>query len=516
MGYGFVIDNRTCIGCHACSTACKSENDVPVGINRTWVKYTEVGKYPEVKRGFQVTRCNHCENPPCVAICPTESMFKRGDGIVDFDPEVCIGCKGCIQACPYDAIDIDPVTSSASKCNFCAHRTEVGLEPACVVVCPTHSIIAGDMSDSDSEISQVLKKQPVSVRKPEQGTSPKLFYIEGQAVSLIPTSTAVGEQFMWSERVSEQDSCGPIEEKNVVASSHMTQVAYNAQHKIHWHWPVPTYFVTKSIGTGIFMLMALFLGFGWFSFNIETVLALTFGSLFFIVVTTALLVYDLEHPLRFLYIVFKPQWKSWLTKGAFILIAFSNLAGLWFVIEFFYWFKDLAPPFWLESIRPYVYFLGFFLATASSAYTAFLFGQAEGRDLWQSSSFPLHLIVHSFMCGSAFILAMSPFIPSGEMLAPSMKNIMIAGIFLDLIVIWSEFGMSHASEIASRAAKDITQGSFKTMFWFGAILIGHIIPTLIALMNIPYFEFLAPLLVFIGLYFYEYAFVTAPQKIPNS
>ena len=127
MNYGFLIDNRKCIGCHACSTACKSENEVPVGVNRTWVKYTEKGVFPNTRRYFQVTRCNHCANPPCVRICPVTAMYQRQDGIVEFDPTRCIGCKACMQACPYDAIYIDPDTHTAAKCHYCAHRTDVGL-----------------------------------------------------------------------------------------------------------------------------------------------------------------------------------------------------------------------------------------------------------------------------------------------------------------------------------------------------------------------------------------------------
>ena len=130
MNYGFVIDNRKCIGCHACSTACKSENQVPLGVNRTWVKYVETGAYPDVTRHFQVTRCNHCANPPCARICPTAAMYQREDGIVEFDSSACIGCKACMQACPYDAIYIDPESHTAAKCHYCGHRTEIGLEPA--------------------------------------------------------------------------------------------------------------------------------------------------------------------------------------------------------------------------------------------------------------------------------------------------------------------------------------------------------------------------------------------------
>ncbi|MCB0177050.1 MAG: 4Fe-4S dicluster domain-containing protein, partial [Anaerolineae bacterium] len=202
MNYGFIINNKTCIGCHACSTACKSENEVPLGVYRTWVKYVEKGEFPNSKRYFQVTRCNHCANPPCVRICPVTAMYQRHDGIVEFDPDVCIGCKACMQACPYDAIYIDPNTHSAAKCHYCSHRTDLGLEPACVVVCPTHSIIAGDLDDPHSEISRRLTREQVSVRKPEQGTAPKLFYIEGDDIGLTPTATKAN--FMWSDLISEQ------------------------------------------------------------------------------------------------------------------------------------------------------------------------------------------------------------------------------------------------------------------------------------------------------------------------
>ena len=200
MNYGFIIDNRKCIGCHACSTACKSENEVPLGVYRTWVKYVETGQYPDTRRHFQVTRCNHCANPPCVRICPVTAMYQRDDGIVEFDPRICIGCKACMQACPYDAIYIDPETHTAAKCHFCAHRVELGLEPACVVVCPEHAIIAGDIDDPSAEISRMLAIHDVTVRKPEQGTAPKLFYIDGNDFALHPTATErTPETFLWAD-----------------------------------------------------------------------------------------------------------------------------------------------------------------------------------------------------------------------------------------------------------------------------------------------------------------------------
>ena len=104
--FGFLIDNRKCIGCHACTVACKSEQQVPLGVDRTWVKYVEKGTFPNNRRLFTVMRCNHCDRAPCISICPVTSLYRRDDGVVDFNPERCIGCKACMQACPYDALHI--------------------------------------------------------------------------------------------------------------------------------------------------------------------------------------------------------------------------------------------------------------------------------------------------------------------------------------------------------------------------------------------------------------------------
>ena len=157
MNYGFVIDNRMCIGCHACTVACKSEHDIPIGVNRTHVKYIEKGQFPNSSREFSVHRCNHCHDAPCVEICPTTALYDRADGIVDFDSDRCIGCKSCMQACPYDALYIDPDTHTAAKCNYCAHKVDHGYEPACVVVCPVEAIISGDLDDPNSNISHLVK-----------------------------------------------------------------------------------------------------------------------------------------------------------------------------------------------------------------------------------------------------------------------------------------------------------------------------------------------------------------------
>src|SRR5499433_1102345 len=200
MKFGFLIDHRKCIGCHACSVACKEEHQVPLGVYRTWVKYVEKGAFPNTRRHFTVLRCNHCEDAPCVTICPVTALYKRSDGIVDFNPNTCIGCKSCMQACPYDALYIDPNSNTAAKCNFCAHRVENKLQPACVIVCPTQAILAGDLDDPASNVSRTVATQKVSVRKPEKGTEPKLFYVGIEGDLLRPTRLSRQNGYVFAEQ----------------------------------------------------------------------------------------------------------------------------------------------------------------------------------------------------------------------------------------------------------------------------------------------------------------------------
>mgnify|MGYP003337648580 CR=1 FL=1 len=177
-----VLDQSRCIGCHACTTVCKSENDVPLGVTRTYVKYVDVGVFPQARRAFQVTRCNQCEDAPCVAACPTSAMHRRDDGIVDFDKSICIGCKACIAACPYDAIFINPEDHSAEKCNFCANRVENHLEPACVSVCPTECRIFGDLDDATSEVAHIVQRDAFeNVADGNPGSDPQIAQVRGGA-----------------------------------------------------------------------------------------------------------------------------------------------------------------------------------------------------------------------------------------------------------------------------------------------------------------------------------------------
>src|ERR1051325_7449131 len=259
--WGKVIDQDKCIGCHACTVAGKSENDVPLSVTRTYVKAVDVGVFPQARRALQVTRCNQCDDAPCVAACPTSAMFRRPDGIVDFDKSACIGCKACMAACPYDAIFINPEDHAAEKCNFCAHRIDIGLEPACVVVCPVEAIVVGDLNDPTSKVAQIVNREPVLVRRPEKGTRPKLFYKGAHEATLDPLAARRpdGGIYMWSEQpaTAQQVGSGQSTVWGGTSSSAAALLAYDVSHKAPWDWRVGLYTWTKSIAAGAYFVPLL-------------------------------------------------------------------------------------------------------------------------------------------------------------------------------------------------------------------------------------------------------------------
>ncbi len=178
--WSMLVDTRRCIACQACTMACSMENASPDGEFRTVVATYVV---TDAKGGSELATlprlCNHCENPPCVPVCPIFATFKRADGIVLVDGERCVGCAYCVNACPYDARFINHHTGKADKCTFCSHRIEAGLLPACVETCVGGARIFGDLNDPHSEISRRVQAagERIKVLKPEAKTAPHVFYI---------------------------------------------------------------------------------------------------------------------------------------------------------------------------------------------------------------------------------------------------------------------------------------------------------------------------------------------------
>jgi len=198
--YGMGIDIDKCIGCGRCMQACKTENDVPSVpfFFRTWVEryviktdksvnvnninmnvgeQTEAFVEKDALRSFFVPKlCNQCDHPPCVQVCPVGATFKTADGVVLMDTKRCIGCRYCIQACPYGARYLHPHRKVADKCNFCYHRLVKGLLPACVEVCPKQARIFGDMKSIASPLGRFMRMNKIHVLKPGLNTDPKVYY----------------------------------------------------------------------------------------------------------------------------------------------------------------------------------------------------------------------------------------------------------------------------------------------------------------------------------------------------
>jgi len=497
--WGKILDQTRCIGCHACSTACKSENGVPLGVNRTYVKAVEVGTFPVARRSFQVTRCNQCEDSPCTIACPTRAMYRRPDGIVDFDKSVCIGCKACIAACPYDAIFINPEDNSAEKCNLCSHRVDAGLEPACVTVCPTNAIMVGNLDDPTSEVARIVQREVVAVRRPEKETRPKIFYKGAHQATLDPLAARrpAGGLYMWSEQpqVPHGVTAGHPGKPN---SSAAALLAYDVPHRAPWDWRVSLYTWTKGISAGVYLIGLLLVALG----AIDPA-----GSLWrwavpvvggaFLGLTGLVLIADLSHPGRFYLIFTRHHGKSWLVRGAFIIAGYGAVLAAHFA-------ASLAGK---PKISTWLGIAGGPLAAMTAIYTAFLFAQAKARDLWQSPLLPPHLVVQSAVAGCSTLLLLAPWLPVPRELVAWFLAIAAA---THVLMVIGEVTLTHATAHARLAAHEMTSGRFGTYFYSGLVLAA-------AAVAAPWLGAAAPAAgaaALVGLLAFEHAHVQAGQVVP--
>ncbi len=448
-------------------------------------------------------------------------MFQRKDGIVDFDKDWCIGCKACIAACPYDAIFINPEDHTAEKCNMCAHRLEVGLEPACVVVCPTQAILVGDMNDPASKVAGIINREVVAVRRPEKDTRPKLFYKGAHSATLDPLAARrpTGGIFMWSEQAGRLEGStvtsgvastssataeGPFDASTWLSagklrdrggarttSSAAAVLSYDIPHNRPWDWRVSAYTWTKGIASGVYLVAALLVMRGrlatttplW-EIGVPVICAI------FLAITGALLIWDLKQPKRFYYMFLRPQWKSWLVRGAVIITAYGGL------LAFHYFFGGMGNA----SATRALLVVGVPLAGLTAIYTAYLFAQAKARDLWQNPLLPAHFVVQALVAGSAVLALAAP----GQ---AGLGRLVAQTTLLHLLLVAGDVTLTHGTAHARMAAHAITHGEFQKYFFLALTLSGIGLAT-------PWYGAPAAVCALFGLLAWEHAHVQAGQSVP--
>ncbi len=504
--YGFVIDLKKCIGCHACTIACKAEHDIPVGVNRCWVKTVEKGRFPDAQRLFLPVLCNQCADAPCMKICPTSALFRRHDGIVDLHGDSCIGCKACMAACPYDQLFIDPNTRTAEKCNFCANRVENHLEPACVSVCPTECRIFGDMDDPTTEVAQIVQREAFTVRKPEKGTGPKVFYLSADDSIIQPEIAS--RPFMFKEGGVHLRPLGSKEPDP--QSPGDPRVDYDVPHKKAWGIDLVLYLLTKGISTGALFLGAIL----WLMGDRSALsgLAAPLVASIFSTLTAAVLVMDLERPERFYYILIRPNWNSWMARGAFILTAHGAVGGLWVLA----WLLD-AP-----TLITGLAVLTLPIALAATGYTGLLFAQGLARDLWQGPHATIDLIAQAAMEGAAALLIAALFTNVDPWVLRTLGWTLAGATSLHLLILISENLLAPSPTLHHElAVRAIRHGAYARLFWVGALGLGGLAPlALFAVAATTGFSMtiLIPMAVvtLAGSLAWEYIWVEAGQCVPIS
>ncbi len=405
-----------------------------------------------------------------------------------------------MQACPYDAIDIHPDTGTATKCNYCAHRVDVGREPACAVVCPADAIITGDLSDPESRISTLVAGQPTMVRKPEKGTGPKIHYIEGHREALDPLASHRSVRTLWGERPRDATDREEGQELSIPRGDPRRTYDIQQRHAVSWGAKVSSYLWTKSIAAGALMVPALLAPFERTSL-VDSALSLGWSiALIFLALTGVLLVLDLKRPERFLWVLLRPQWGSWLVRGAYGITLYGAVATLG-------WWLQASSG---SSTGALLLATAALLATFVAVYTGWLFGQAKGRDLWQSALSPIHLGFQAIVAGAAILLLLKP----DEL--SDLRGLLAVALILELPFMLLEVFGKHSTQAAAIAARSMTVGIRGKWFYLGALAAGRILPVvlIVGTTTNEMRSGLAALLALAGIAIWEHLWVEAPQRLP--
>jgi formate-dependent nitrite reductase membrane component NrfD len=414
-----------------------------------------------------------------------------------------------MQACPYDALYIDPSNNTAAKCNFCAHRVEMNLEPACVIVCPTQAILAGDLDNPGSKVSRTVANKKVSVRKPQKGTQPKLFYVGIEGDLLEPSRISRRDTYFAADRRDEQLDAGSTSD-GINLAGDLAREVYDVAHTERWGWKIAAYLWTKAIAAGALLVAAI----------ISSLAGVTSAKLFNVVcpavalaalaATTALLIFDLKRPDRFFYLITKPNFSSWLVIGSYFLLGYGALAGAWLLCGIFAGFVPGAVQWFAAAF-----------AVASACYSAFLFAQAKGRDLWQSPLFLWHLLVQAMVAGSATILIAGFLMDAPAEVHRLAVLILLTSLIISLAMMMGETALPHVSEDVRLATQLLINGRLRGRFWGLVVGTGMVAPIVSAVVASwpaapAAFSIAAAVLALAGLWWFEELWIEAGQSVPLS
>jgi formate-dependent nitrite reductase membrane component NrfD len=400
-------------------------------------------------------------------------------------------------ACPYDQLFIDPNTRTAEKCNFCANRVENRLLPACVSVCPTECRIFGDIEDPTSDVHRIVRDAGITTRKPEKGTIPHVYYIGAEVSAIQPEIAA--RPFVFKEGSVALRPLGAPEPDPLDPGA--PRVDYDTPHIKPWGFDMAIYLLTKGIATGALMLSVML----WL-FGIRDTLTMVAGPLIALVMVTAtaaVLVVDLEQPARFLYILTRPNWNSWLARGAFILTAFGALTTAWLA----------AAWFGLEGVLRVLAGPAIVAAFFATIYTGFLFAQGLARDLWQGPHATIDLLAQAIAEGAAVMLLASlvPGVSTSPAATTALAWTLFGSVAAHLVFILIENVLTPSATLHHElAVRAIRRGAFARVFWGGAVSCGLLSLALIGMAPI------AAALALVASFAWEYVWVEAGQSVPLS
>jgi formate-dependent nitrite reductase membrane component NrfD len=384
----------------------------------------------------------------------------------------------------------------------------MSLEPACVIVCPTQAILAGDLDNPASKVSRTIANKKVSVRKPQKGTQPKLFYVGVEGDLLEPTRISREDTYFAADRRNEPVDISKDDGINLAGS--LAREVYDVAHRERWGWKIAAYLWTKAISAGALLVAAMLLSFAGQSAPVLLNIVCPAVALVALAVTSALLIFDLKRPDRFFYLITKPNFRSWLVIGSYFLMGYGALAAAWLLCGIF-----------LGSVPVAVQWLAAAFAIASACYSAFLFAQAKGRDFWQTPLFLWHLLVQALTAGSATILIAEYFVGVPLEIRNTTILILLLSLIVSLAMMMGEISLPHVSEDVRIATQALIRGKLSRRFWGLVVSLGMIVPIICATIGYgstasDMFSIAAAVLALAGLWWFEDIWIQAGQLPPVS